>query len=197
MTQAPDDIAEVLEDPEVAEGASLTRSNEGGSDMLEAAVVGAGGSNYRVTSDGNAVATMEIHGLREAGTIAGGHGRLTIRREHPTSGAWLLERHDDGAGPQVIASAEKPSAMRSGFIFRMPGRPALQLDRPSAWRPVFELTEADRAAGTIRRVRSLRLRMQADIRNDVPPALQLFVLWTVLLLLRRADHTRAAARRGR
>jgi hypothetical protein len=166
--------------------------------MLEATAKGAGGSTYRVTSDGNAVATMEFRGrLSESGAIVGGHGYLTIRRDHPTSGAWLLERHDDGAGPQVVATAEKPSAMRSGFILRMPGWPVLQLDRPSAWKPVFNLTEADRRVGTIRRARGWRRRIQAHIHDEVPAALQLFALWTAVLLERRAQNTRAAAGVGR
>jgi hypothetical protein len=158
--------------------------------MLEAT---ADGSTYRVTRDGNAVATMEFRGrLSESGAIVDGHSHLRIRRERPTSGAWLLERHDDGAGPQVVATAEKPSAMRSGFMLRMPGRALLQLDRPSAWKPVFNVTEADRQVGTIRRVRGWRRRIQADIHDDVPATLQLFALWTAVLLERRAQTTRAA-----
>jgi hypothetical protein len=161
--------------------------------MLEATANGRGGGTYGVTSGGDAVATMEFRGrLSETGAIVGGHGHLTIRREGTTSGAWLLERNDDGVGPQVVATAEKPSAIRSGFLLRMPGRPVLQLERPSAWKPVFNLTEADRRVGTIRRVRGFRRQIQADIHDDVPATLQLFALWTAVLLERRARKTRAA-----
>jgi hypothetical protein len=162
--------------------------------MLEATV---DGGNYQVARDGDTVATLQFQGTRESGAIIGGHGHLTIRREHAMSGAWLLEQQDGGAGTQVVATAEKPSAKRSDFILQMPGRPALQLDRPSAWKPVFALTEADRAVGTIRRVRSLRPRFQADIGDDVPPTLQLFALWAALLLIRRAENARKVARRAR
>jgi hypothetical protein len=160
--------------------------------MLEATAQGR--STYQVTSDGNTVATMQFQGrLGESGAIVEGHSHLTIRRERPTSGAWLLERHDDGVGRQIVATAEKPSALRSGFILRMPGRPVLQLDRPSAWKPVFNVTEADRGVGTIRRVRGWRRRLQADVHDDVPATLQLFALWTAVLLERRAQNTRASA----
>lgn len=166
--------------------------------MLEATAERAGGRTYRVTSDDNTVATLEFRGdLSESGAIMVGHGHLMIRRENPTSGAWLLEQHDDGAGPQVVATAEKPSAMRSGFILRTSARPELQLKRPSAFKPVFNVTEADREVGTIRRARGFRLRIQADIHGDVPANLQLFALWTVVLLERRARNARAAARAGR
>jgi hypothetical protein len=159
--------------------------------MLEATVNGRGGSTYVITSDGDAFATMEFQDrLTESGAITSGHGSLTIRREHPTSGAWLLERHDAGAGPQIVATAEKPSAMRSGFILRMPGRPVLQLDRPSAWKPVFNVTEADRRVGTIRRVRGWRRQIQADIHDEIPATLKLFAMWTAVLLERRAQSTR-------
>jgi hypothetical protein len=58
-------------------------------------------------------------------------------------------------------------------------------------------TIADRAVGTIRRVRGLRRPFQADIRDDVPGTLQLFALWMALLLERRAASARSAARKAR
>jgi hypothetical protein len=166
--------------------------------MLEATPDGADSSTYQVTSDGNAVATLEFRGrVGESGAIAGGHGYLTIRRENTASGAWLLEQQDDGAGPQVVATAEKPSAMRSNFVLRTPGRPEMQLKRPSAWKPVFNVTEADRKVGTIRRARGFRLRVQADIHDHVPATLQLFALWTAVLIERRTRNQRTAARAAR
>ena len=162
--------------------------------MLEAVQ---GGGGYQVTRDGNPVANLAFQGANEEGTIASALGTFAVRREHGRSGAWLLERHDGGAPPQLVAMAEQPSAMGSDFLFTTPDRPPLQFTRPSAWRPFFKLHDGGREVGDIRRTRGLRLRMQADIGDHIPPPLQLFALWTALLVLERAENARAVARRAR
>ena len=162
--------------------------------MLEATYERRG--RFRVTRDGSPFGHMEFRALAEAGAIVMGDRRLTIRREGTMSGAWLLEEDTPGVGAQVVASAEKPSAWRNGIILRMPGRPELRLKRASAWKPVFELAEADRRLGAIRRTSVWRRRVQAELPDDVPPPLQLFALWMAMLLYRRDDSAAAGAASG-
>jgi hypothetical protein len=151
---------------------------------------------FRVTRDGSPLGHMEFRALAESGAIILGDRRLTIRRKGAMSGAWLLEEDTPGVGPQVVASAEKPSAWRNGIILRVPGRPEVRLDRLSAWRSTFELTEADRRLGAIRRTGVWRRRVQAEIPGDVPPPLQLFALWMAVLLYRRDDSAAAGGASG-
>jgi hypothetical protein len=162
--------------------------------MLEATSERRG--SFRITRDGSPFGHMEFRALAESGAIVMGDHRLTIRREGPMSGAWLLEEDAPGVGPQVVASAEKPSAWRNGIILRVAGRPELRLDRASAWKATFELTEADRRLGAIRRTGVWRQRVQAEIPDDVPPPLQLFVLWMAVLLYRRDDSAATGAASG-
>lgn len=163
--------------------------------MLEATSERRG--RFRVTRDGSPFGHMEFRALAESGAIViMGDQRLTIRREGAMSGGWLLEEDTPGVGPQVVASAEKPSAWRNGIVLRVAGWPELRLDRASAWKATFELTEADRRLGAIRRTGLWRRRVQAEIPDDVPPPLQLFVLWMAVLLYRRDDSAAAGAASG-
>jgi hypothetical protein len=164
--------------------------------MLEATSERSWRGSFCVTRDGGPFGHMEFRALVESGAIVMGDRRLTIRREGAMSGAWLLEEDTPGVGRQVVASAEKPSAWRNGIILRMSGRPELRLVRASAWKATFELIEADRRLGAIRRTGVWRRRLQAEIPDDVPPPLQLFALWMAVLLYRRDDSAAAGAASG-
>ena len=162
--------------------------------MFDVAPDGWSWSRYSVRRDGQVVARLTFRAMREAGDIVVDGERHEVRRERAGGGRWLLRPVIEGAPGRAVAVAEKPSAWRHRFVVRAPGRStALHVQRPSALRRTYEVREADRVIGRLRQVSMWRRRISVDLPDDLPPQVQVFVVWLVLLLFRRDDSAAAAS----
>lgn len=158
--------------------------------MLEVIPDGWLSSRYTVARDGVGIAALGFRAVREAGLITAGDDQFEVRRQRPSSGDWHLER----AGGVVVATAQRPSAWRSQIVVRASDQPnVVHLRRPSTWRRTIEVVESERKVGEIRQTSMWRQRIEADLPDDLPQAMQLFSLWLVLLLFRREDSSAAAS----
>jgi hypothetical protein len=124
--------------------------------------------------------------LRRTGRFVLDGRRYTARREHLDWGRFVLETPDGVVARTRIASP------RRRFELDYAGR-SLTVEPISTWRPVYQVRDGETRIGTVRRRGLLGHRLEADLPAELPPAVQLFIAWLVLWLVR---HSQVAASLG-
>ena len=141
-------------------------------------------SRYNVEDGGRPIGVLDLGGWRRGRGILIGTQHLGIERE----GWWRPEYRL--AGAQI--TARPAGAWRGGFLIEHEGQEYV-LQRSSVWGRSFELKRGGTLLGEVRSVGLFSSRAQADIKDEVPLELRLFVVWLVLLAWRNAAAAGAAA----
>lgn len=138
--------------------------------------------SYEVSEDGRPVATLT--GTRREGCVFEVEGReyRVIRKGYRS---FLL------SGPDGDVARVERTAGRTWTIGSMAG--PLELVRTSMWRENWELRRFGEAVGTLRKDGEFKRTSTADLSEDLPLPIRLFVLYVVERLWERS---RAAASAG-
>ena len=115
---------------------------------------------------------------QERGAVQAGNVAHTVTRKGML-GAFLLQR-----GDAVVASAEKPSALRKEFQIEHEGR-RFTLKKRSGWSREVVLFEGDRELGSIAPEGFFTTRAKVGLPEDLPIPLRLFSIWLTMLLWKR------------
>ncbi len=126
------------------------------------------------------MALLEADRMREAGRLILEEAVYPVYREGVFFGSFVLE-HEDGA---VLATAEKPSLFARRFEVEHDGSTYV-LRTASRLRRRFVLIEGDREIGAIRPAHLFSRSALADLPDDLPLAVRIFMIWLVLLLWKR------------
>ncbi len=126
------------------------------------------------------MALLEADRMREAGRLILEEAVYPVYREGVFFGSFVLE-HEDGA---VLATAEKPSLFARRFDVEHDGSTYV-LRMASRLRRRFVLIEGDREIGAIRPAHLFSRSALADLPDDLPLAVRIFMIWLVLLLWKR------------
>jgi hypothetical protein len=150
--------------------------------MLQAAPTSWWGSRYAVRDDGEPLTELAFTSLREGGGFTLGGVPYTLRREG-VAGNFVLQ---DPSGV-AAAQARKESAFRRRFELEHPGG-GLRVESTSVWgRSYRVLGPEGRQLGEVRWRSFWRREVDATLPDDLPRHIQVFVLWLVLLMIRRDE----------
>ena len=149
--------------------------------MLSAMPRGLFTCGFTVRQDGNTVADIDPSWFGERAEIRAGGQAYSAYRESLLAGTFVLQ-----SGERALARARKASAFVRAFDIDLAGRP-LELKAASVWRREFGLFENGVQVGRISPVGWFGRRAVIDLPPDIPLPAQLFLLWLVLVLWRRAD----------
>lgn len=140
---------------------------------------------YSVTCDGAPIGELSFptFGPSTATPIAG--QRYRLRRTGVLRDTFTLVA--DGA---PVAHAAQRDPLRREFAVEA-GERGLSLRAESLLRSGYTLLEGDRVVGALRPAGRLRRGIEADLPDDLPLAVGVFLLWIVLLLWRRSRVVRA------
>ncbi len=134
---------------------------------------------------GRLAGEVRLSAWRERGSVAIGGVEYRVTREGML-GAFVLE----GPGG-VAAQAEKPSAFSRAFALEYGGR-QLTLKAAAVWSRRFVLGDAGATIGAVVPAGIFSRQARAELPEDNPPEVRLFVIWLSLMMWRR--ETRAARR---
>lgn len=154
--------------------------------MLELVPLGWFSWDFSVTQSGSPVAEIRISSRREKGVLAVGGSRYNIYREGMVSGQFILELN----GIQ-LAHAEKRRRYRS-FTVQHEDKTYI-LKAESAFRQTFLLSENDRQIGSISPARMFKRKAMADLPDELPLSMKVFLLWLTVILWKRDSETAAFA----
>lgn len=140
---------------------------------------------YGVARDGESVGELSFptFGPSTATPIAG--LRYRMRRAGVLRDTFTLVV--DGA---PVAHATQRDTLRREFAVEA-GERLLSLRAESLLRSGYLLLEGNRVVGSLRPAGLLRRGIEADLPDDLPLEVGVFLLWVVLLLWRRSRVTRA------
>jgi hypothetical protein len=140
-----------------------------------------------VREDGEPLTELSFRNLREGGDCTLGGVPYTLRREG-VAGEFVMEE----PGGVEAARAKKPNALQRRFELRYPGG-SLRVESTSGWGKSYRVIGADgRQVGEVRRRSMWRRQVDAALPDEVPPQVRVFVLWLVLLMLRRDESVAAS-----
>ena len=154
--------------------------------MLSATPRGLFSWGFTVRQDGDAVADIDPSWLGERAEIRASGQTYSAYRESLLAGTFVLQ-----SGDRVLARARKASAFARAFAIDLSGRP-LELKATSVWTREFGLFEGGVPVGRIGPAGWFGRRAVLDLPPDVLLPAQLFLLWLVLVLWRRAAAAAAA-----
>lgn len=137
-------------------------------------------SDFEIAEHGARVGLIDFARFREAAELTAEGCAYRASRQGRARSAFVLER--DGL---VVASADKPSGWRRLFSVRWEDR-TYELAPESAWRRGYALRSGERVLGTIRPAGWATRKAVADLPDDLPLAVRMFVTWIVLTMWRRA-----------
>jgi hypothetical protein len=135
--------------------------------------------NVTVRDASRPVAAIATSWWREKGTLTIDGVTYRVSREAPLFGAFVLEH----AG-RVLAQAEKPSIFRRAFVIRHAGR-AYTLRPESMFRRAFVLRDGSRPVGSITPTNFLTRKAAADLPDDLPLPVRMFIVWLTVISWRR------------
>jgi len=136
---------------------------------------------FKIFQGGQPIAVIDRSMVREAGELILEEAYYKLYREGLINGRYLLERDD-----AIVAWAEKPSAFRNVFEVNY-GEQRYVLKKKSAFLRLFLLELEGRTVGTMRPVRAFTRTAEADFPDHLPVAVQVFMVWLVLILWKRAS----------
>jgi len=132
--------------------------------------------------DGQTVGRVKINwGWGESGTVTAGDTFLEIEREGRTR-PWFVRSQG-----QVVASIVKPSAFSRSFEIQW-NQLQFRLE-PRTWSSSFELFCGTQCFGSLDRYGLFSRKMNVNLSDTVPLALQAIAVWVVLLMWRRAARS--------
>jgi hypothetical protein len=134
----------------------------------------------RIFGDDTPVAVLETDRMRGAGRLILEEAVYSVYREGVVFGRFVLER-EDGA---VLATAEKPRLFARRLEVEHDGSTYV-LRTASPLRRRFVLIEDDRGIGAIRPAHLFSRSALADLPEEVPLAVRIFMIRLVLLLRKR------------
>jgi hypothetical protein len=134
--------------------------------------------DFDVRENDIAIAQISISSWRERGEIFVQDTEYKLYRDGLT-GPFVLEA--DGI---VFASALKESAFRSSFVVELADR-VLQLRKASILSRSFVLIEDDDEIGHMHAVSAFSRKGRADFPETLPLAVQVFLVWLILIMWRR------------
>ena len=149
--------------------------------MLTATPHGLFSWGFTVRQDGNTIADIDPSWFGERAEIRAGGQTYAAYREGLLAGTFVLQ-----SGERALARAQKVSAFARAFAVDLAGRP-LELKATSVWGREFRLFEGGVPVGRIGPAGWFGRQAVIDLPPDVPLPAQLFLLWLVLVLWRRAD----------
>jgi hypothetical protein len=156
--------------------------------MLYAAPRGIFSWNYTVRAkDDTVIADIDMVWFGESAEVTIGGQGYTVRRESVLHGTFALLQ-----GDRVLARAHKVSAFSRAFDVDLAGRP-LELKALSVWSRRFGLFENNAQIGWIGPSSWLGRIAVTDLPDNVSMPAQVFLLWLVLILWRRAANSSAAS----
>jgi hypothetical protein len=136
--------------------------------------------DFYVVEDGRKIAFIDRHWFRERASFSLDGESYGVRRTSVVRGTFVLEH----AG-SVLAEAIKPSSFRRSFDISV-GADRYSLTAASAFRREFRLFRGGAPVGTINPVSVLGRSATAAFGDGIPRAVQLFVVFLVLVLWKRA-----------
>jgi hypothetical protein len=132
------------------------------------------------------VAEINMSGFRERAELRVGTELYEARRVGWMNAALVLERQ----GTEV-ARAEPEGFFRRAYRIRT-SRATFTLKPQGFWRPEYVLTDGGMNIGAIQRAGFWRTSMEAAFRPEVDRAVQVFAIWVVAVLFRRAATAAAS-----
>jgi len=136
--------------------------------------------DYRVLGAEDGPAELTFSWVSEQGTIRFGADEFEVVKHGPLSGHWTLE-----SGGQVIASAQKPSAVFRAYELSMAGAD-FAVKPQSAFTRCFDIEFAGQVVGSIRPAHPFTRRAFIECNSQVPELVQLFAFWLTAIAWRRA-----------
>ena len=136
-----------------------------------------------VTDQSRPVADIAVSWWREKGALRIDGETYRLSREAPLFGDFLLER----AG-SVLARAQKPSVFRREFVVRHDGREYTLRPR-SMFRREFVLLVGSRQIGSIAPKNAFTRRAAADLPQDLPVPVRMFIVWLTVISWRREQNS--------
>lgn len=143
--------------------------------------------DFKVLHDGEEVALIDRHSFRESASYSLGDQIYDVRRTSVVQGTFVLERSGE-----VIAAARKASSFRRTFEITT-ATDEYRLKAATAFGRTFELWHGSDVVGTVRPTSMLGRRTTADLPATLPPEFQLFIVFLVLVLWKRAATAAAAS----
>ena len=142
--------------------------------------------NFNVLQDGRSVAEIDISRWREKGVLQVDGSNYDVYREGFMRGAFILELNGTRIG-----AAEKPSALARLFNVEHAGRSWKWEGR--VFRRSFVLEENSRAVGSLTPVAMVTRKATAELPDDMPLPVRIFMIWLALLMWKREADSGAAS----
>ena len=145
--------------------------------------------NFDVVREESAIAQIGISCWRENGTVDVAGTAYQVRRTSLLKGTYILESTDNVR----IAQAVRPSLGRRSFAIQY-GMPSgsCTLQAASFCTRRLVLRDDSHEMGTITPAGSFTRQAQAELPDQMPLAVQVFVLWLAVLLWKRESDAAAA-----
>ncbi len=114
------------------------------------------------------------------------------RRYQAHHGSWEKEFILIGEGGKKVVVAEKLSAWKERFSFEYDGH-HYELRKESVWKGDLVLSqEGVGAVGYVRRKGMFKREWEAELPNELPVEVRVFIVWLAVLLARRSDSAAAS-----
>ena len=154
--------------------------------MLHATPRGLFTWGFTIRHSGDTIADIDPSWLGERAEITVEGHTYSAYRESLLAGKFVLQSEE-----RTLARARKTSVFVLAFDIDLAGRP-MELKAASMWRREFGLFEGGVQVGRIGPAGWFGRRAVIDLPPDIPLPAQLFLLWLVLVLWRRAAAAEAA-----
>jgi hypothetical protein len=152
--------------------------------VLELSPCGLLSKTYVISANGSPIGEVDSSAMREQATVKLGDMVYAASRESVLSGAFFLE-----ADGQRLASAEKPSALRSSFNVRIGGKAYVFEQPKKLFARNFVLSDNGREIGSVVTKGLTRSQATATFPDDLPPHGQAFLIWLVIVIWNRAKSS--------
>jgi hypothetical protein len=133
-------------------------------------------STYQILEGETPVAEIDLSWWRERGKVSVEGKNYQAYRDGQTNGAFVL----DLAGA-IVARAEKAGLFRSSFNIECCGR-QYNFRRPSLFESSFTLWNGALQVGWLRKESLFSRRTEADLPNDLPLTVRVFIIWMTIIL---------------
>lgn len=146
--------------------------------------------NFKISEGPTTIADLDLSSWREKGSLHIGEDDYDIYRKGLISPTIFFEEKG-----KLLARAEKSSMFRRGFSIQIDGRDFV-LERKSGFRRAFVLSNDLGAIGSVAPISIFTRKATADLPEDLPVPIRLFVVWLVLLSWKRISQNSAGASGG-
>ena len=143
--------------------------------------------DFRVTDNSGDVALIDRHWFRESASFSVDGQSFHVRRTSLVRGTFTLQH----AGV-TVAEAKKPSSFRRAFDITT-GADHYRLEAATIFGRAFILSHDGRAVGDVRPTSFMGRTSTAQFPEQLPREMQLFVVFLVLILWKRAADAAAAS----